>query len=133
MSGLIGLRDLPAPTPMRDAMRAFARISRHAGAMVDPGKEAAVNRALARGPVTISSIASASEALPVGGVAVDPRRRQWRFRALEEKSQRVIYEKIVEGENVEAAQHAGTRELTKYWKRYGSPAVGAVIGTVVAI
>jgi hypothetical protein len=134
MANIITPRQLPAPTPMRDAMRAFARISRHTDATrIDPHREALIDAALARGKVTISSIASASAALPVNATGVHHDRRQWRFRALDAESHRVLYEQIVEGENREAAEYAGRRDVERHWRKYGNPKVKAVIGTVVAI
>lgn len=135
---LMGLRQLPAPTPMRDAMRVFAKLAQHDPALgVDPAREAVRARMLAGGPVQISSIASAAEPLPIGRVALDPRRRQWRFRAREASTNRVLFEEIVEGENPEAAEHAGKKKLMRHWKKYGHPdgarVDGAIIGTVVAI
>lgn len=126
---------LPAPTPLNRALANYAKVvelpNKHGR---DPLREMVRERALARGVVSISSIAATDAALPYGSIGTDPRRRRWRFRALDPASSRCVFERIVLSETPEGAKHEGQQLIEREFRKLGlGPIPDGLLGTVMAV
>jgi hypothetical protein len=133
MIGIHLRREYPTPEPLGNVLRRFARLTVHDPSHgVDP-LLAARQRPHAGQLNPVSPIASADGLLPYGKVRVDPRRRVWRYRALDAATYRPVFERYIESETAEGAAHEGMRMLQRDWRKVGLSGTETILGTVLAV
>jgi hypothetical protein len=131
-------REYEPPPTLRQAIGRYMRLVRHYDHHgTDPKRVYQRELMLKGGPVRISPIAWTDGPLEIDRVAIDNRRRVWRFRACVMETGRCIFEQFVEAETREEGCKVGAQFMTRDWHKVLAATNGrppaAVVATVLAI
>lgn len=120
------------PDNFQHVIRRYADLVEHDPKFgLDPFRE---ERRRQLGPnVRISKIAVAEGRLPIGAIETDPKRRLWRFRARDPVTDKVVFERYVEGDTPEAAKEEGVNAIKREWRALGLSGTESLIGAVLAV
>lgn len=131
-------REHPRPPTLRAAIGRYMQLVRHYDQHgVDPIRYRMRQQRLRAGPVQISPIAWTDGPLDIDRIALDSRRRLWRFRACVLETGQCIFEQFVEAETREEGARVGAAFMTRDWHKVlaatkGNPPA-AIVATVLAI